>query len=198
MNLSRNCILILVGACLFFVTPAFSDYVGSDTGCFYDLLDTSCALDSSTTSLGVGKDGPLITFAPTSGFAAPDLGGQIDLGTFAVTSTLAIADGTFDIDVEFTDPAAGGNLYAAQVLGLVVFDELGAKVTFEQPTTQVFDYAGGSFTVSLPDEITIGAGSTNELFGDITPAPEPSLKIALGGVLVLLGLAARRRYAEAE
>jgi hypothetical protein len=66
---------------------------------------------------------------------------------------------------------------------------LGAEVSFSQPTTQTFSYAGGSFDVTLPSTpILIGAGDTVPLDATITTTPEPASVATVLGGLMLLGI----------
>ena len=169
-----------------------STYAGSDTACFYGITDSSCTLTSSKSSIGIGTGGPLLAYTPGS-FTAPATGGVIELGTFNVNRELGgIEAGTFDIDVTFTAPlGAGGETYSATTLGAVVFGAGGVEITFDDPTTQVYTYPGGSFELSLPSStILIGAGDSQDLCATITPlaAPEPASAAVVGGALALLAL----------
>lgn len=183
---------------------AASTYAGSDTACFYGITGSSCTLTSSKSSLGIGTSGPLLAYTPGS-FTAPVTGGIIELGTFNVNRELGAAEaGTFDIDVTFTAPlGSGGQTYSASTLGAVVFGKGGVEITFDDPTTQVYTYPGGSFELSLPSStILIGAGDSEDLCATITPlaAPEPASAAVVGGALALLALLRprHRKPAQAE
>lgn len=167
--------------------------------CFYGVFGSSCTATSAKSTLGTGTSGAPLSFTPTIGFSAPESGGTIDLGTFAVKSEALAGDaGTFDIVISFTAPAgSGGQTYSATTLGAVALGAGGAEITFSQPTSQLYTYNGGSFTVSLPSStILIGAGSSAELDGTITPSvvptPEPATAGVAGMALAVLALGVRR------
>ena len=182
--------------------PSFggSFFSGSDTACFYGSPNTSCTLSSSATSLGEGYlFGPPLWYTPNAaGFTAPATGGAIDLGTFSFNEDLfAIADGTFDIDLDFTAPSgAGGQTYTAEASGFVIFGYGGAEIDFNQPTDQTFDYAGGAFNVLLPSTVLIGAGCSQELYATITPEPVSAGAVGLGIGLLALTRARMRKRAQ--
>ena len=182
---------------------AASTYAGSDSACFYGILDSSCTLTSSQSSIGIGTSGPLLSYSPGS-FTAPTSGGSIDLGTFDVNRELGAAEaGTFDIDVTFTAPVgSGGQTYSATTLGAVIFGKGGVEITFEDPTSQVYTYPGGSFELSLPSStILIGAGDSQDLCATITPltsAPEPVSAALVGSALALFALIRPRRRKSAQ
>lgn len=172
--------------------PCFgsSFYAGSDTACFYGFKDSPCTPVNTATTTGLDLSGkPLLTYTPDASFGAPESGGEVELGNFFVTPTLLGADGAnFILDITFTNPANGTQTFTATTLGLVILGQLGAEVTFSQPLTQEFDYAGGSFDVTLPQTILIGSGDTVPLDALITTTPEPaSIATVLGG-LMLLGI----------
>ena len=177
---------------------AASTYAGSDTACFYGIFGSSCTLTSSKSSIGTGTNGPLLSYTPGS-FTAPASGGIVDLGTFNVNRELAAGEaGTFDIDVTFTAPVgSGGQTYSATTLGAVLFGAGGVEITFEDPTSQIYTYPGGSFELSLPSStILIGAGYSQDLCASITPltsAPEPVSAGLVGGALTLLAVIRPRR-----
>lgn len=175
-------------------------YTGSDTACFFGIAKSSCTLTSSKSTLGISTGSAPLSYTPASSFNAPTIvGGIVDLGTFAVTRSLAgVEAGTFDIDVLFSAPlGAGGKTYSASTLGIVILGHGGVEITFDNPTTQVFTYPGGSFDLSLPaSTIFIGAGRTDILDGDITQCttvPEPAPLFAVGLALALVGFILRRR-----
>jgi hypothetical protein len=179
---------------------AVSTYAGSDTACFYDVAHSSCTLTGNTSTLGVSTHGAPLSYSPESGFTAPAAGGTIDLGTFSVSRSLAGAEaGTFDIDITFTaPPGTGGQTFTASTLGLVILGHGGVEITFNDPTTQLFTYPGGSFDLSLPDQtILIGAGHSEDLDATICPltttVPEPALLASVGLGLTIFTLLARRR-----
>lgn len=134
--------------------PCFGNsfYAGSDTACFYGVIESSCTPVSTQTGIGVDTSGnSLLTYTPDSGFNAPESGGSVELGDFSVSPVFAGGEGgTFVLDISFTDPANGTQTFTATTLGAVLFGAGGAEVTFSDPTTQTFDYAGGSFDVTLP------------------------------------------------
>jgi hypothetical protein len=175
---------------------ASSFYIGSDSACFYGLSASPCTPVDTPTSTGVDLSGnPILTYTPDSGFSAPESGGSVELGNFYVSpALLGVSGANFMLDISFTDPANGDQVFNATTYGLVVFGQLGAEVTFSQPTTQTFIYPGGAFDVSLPSTaILIGAGDTVPLDATITPVPEPaSVASVLGGVM-LLGILGFRR-----
>lgn len=174
-------------------------YVGSDTACFFDSSESTCTLSSGQTGIGSNLLGnPILLYTPDSGFSASATGGSVELGNFFVTPSLLGAEGgTFDVNVSFTEPGGGGQIYTAKTLGLVVFGVLGAEVTFQNPVTQIFNYPGGSFDVTLPDTaILIGAGDTVALDATITPVPEPSsMATGVVGLMFLACVWYRRREA---
>ena len=175
-------------------------FVGSDTACFYS-SGTSCSLTGSASSIGWSTSGPLLTYTPDAGFNAPAAGGSVELGIFSVTqSFLGYEGGTFDVNVAFTEPGGGGNDFSASTMGLVIFEAGGAEITFNDPVTQVYNYPGGSFEVTLPSSpIFVGNGSFAALDAVITPlsgtsdpVPEPT-SLAFCIPAILLGLAFWRR-----
>lgn len=184
---------------LFAAAPMFASsfYQGSDTACFNPGFSTGCTLLSTPTGIGLNLAGNhILTYTPdTADFTAPNTGGDVQLGTFFVTPSLLGADGgTFDINILFSQPGGGGNTYTATTLGLVIFGALGAEVTFQQPTTQLYSYPGGMFDVSLPSSpILIGSGQTVALDAFISPVPEPRLFGFLACGLLLIGFVAYRR-----
>ncbi len=193
MKIGLALLLMSVGAALPSLASSF--YIGSDTACFFPLSQSSCTLTSAQSSLGVNLSGnPILFYTPNAGFSAPDTGGSVELGTFNVSqSLLGVEGGTFDVNVAFTAPGGGGNTYVASTLGLVIFGQLGAEVTFKQPTTQLYTYPGGAFEVSLPTSpILIGAGSRVTLDAVITPVPEPASIAVVGGLLLLAAVFFRR------
>lgn len=176
-------------------------YVGSDTACFYSSPATTCSEVSTTTGIGFDLQGdPLLTYTP-QGFSASASGGTVALGLFSVAPTFGgFEDGTFDLDVTFTAPGGGGNSYTAQTAGIVFLTAGGAEVSFDQPTTEVYSYPGGSFELSLPTSpILIGNGQTVALDAVITSlasVPEPAtLPIMAFGLLVIGFVMYRRRSA---
>jgi hypothetical protein len=194
----------IVGALIFIAAaaalPSFADtYVGTDEGCFYE---TSSCTPTSTES-GIGFPSSVLFYTPDSGFGAGASGGSVELGTFSVGTTDGIDFlGTFDLEISFTSPGNGVNDYSALTGALIIGDGMGgALITFDNPTTQVYNTTGGSFDVSLPTSpIDIGAGGSYNLYATITPladpdpAPEPaSVGTALTAGLVLVGVAAFRR-----
>lgn len=179
------------------VLPCFGNsfYVGSDTACFYGLSDSPCTPVSTPTSTGIDLSGnTILTYTPdVTSFDAPESGGQVELGNFYVTPALLGVEGAnFILDISFTDPTDGSQTFTATTLGLVIFGQLGAEVTFAQPTTQAFDYAGGSFDVTLPTTVLIVAGDTVALDATITTTPEPASVAALLGGLMLFGIVVLR------
>jgi hypothetical protein len=186
--------------------PSFGNsfYAGSDTACFYGILGSSCTPVSTETGVGVNLAGDtVLDYTPDSSFSAPETGGTVELGNFYVVPSLlgANLDGTFVVDVTFTDPADGGQTFTAKTEAFVILTVGGAEVTFSSPTTQEFDYAGGSFDVSLPSTpILIDAGDTVALDATITtlttPTPEPASIATLLGGLMLAGVVVLRSRAE--
>jgi hypothetical protein len=173
-----------------------SFYIGSDTACFYPASDSGCSLSSGETGLGVDLSGnTLLNYTPDSGFSAPESGGSVELGTFSVVPALfGVEGGTFDLDISFSAPGGGDNTFVAKSLGLVVVGALGAEVTFKDPVTQVYNYPGGSFDVTLPSSpILIGAGDTVALDAVITTTPEPVSLASIGSALAFLGCICFRR-----
>ena len=177
-------------------------YVGSDTACFFPISNSGCMLIAGESTLGMSTKGAPLSFMPDSDFTAPSAGGTVDLGTFDVSSSLAGAvAGTFDIKVSFTEPAgSGGQTFTASTLGLVVLGRGGVEITFNDPTTQEFDYPGGAFDLSLPSStILIGAGHSMQLDAVITPlttavaTPEPASISTVVVGLMLVGLVLYRR-----
>jgi hypothetical protein len=161
-------------------------------------MSSGCTLEPTTTSLGFTLSGnPLLSYTPDASFGAPETGGTVELGNFYVDPALLGGEvGTFDLDILFTDPSVGDQTYTAKTAGLVIFGILGAEVTFNDPTTQLFSYPGGAFDVSLPDTpIFIKAGNTVALDAVITPVPEPaSIAGLLSGLMLVgcIGLRARK------
>jgi len=179
--------------------PSFANsfYVGTDTGCFYPFFSPTCTLTGGESSLGSTLSGaPLITYTPDSGFSAPASGGVVELGTFSVNDTLLGGEGgNFDIQLDFTAPGGVGS-YTATTFGLVVLGAGGAEVTFNNPGTELFNYAGGEFAVSLPTSpIQIGAGKSVVLDALITPVPEPASVASVVVALILITAVYRRRRA---
>lgn len=173
--------------------PCFgsSFYVGFDTACFYGFSASPCTPVNTPTTTGINLSGnPILTYTPDGSFNAPEAGGPVELGNFFVTPSLLGVDGAnFILDVSFTDPTNGDQVFNATTLGLVIFGQLGAEVSFSQPTTQTFSYAGGSFDVTLPSTpILIGAGDTVPLDATITTTPEPASVATVLGGLMLLGI----------
>ena len=179
--------------------PCFGNsvYVGSDTACFYGFSASPCTPVNTETGIGSNLAGnPVLLYTPDSSFNAPAGGGMVELGNFYVTPSLLGGDGgNFTLDISFTDPTDGTQTFTATTLGLVVLGQLGAEVTFSQPLTQAFDYAGGSFDVTLPKTVLIGSGDTVPLDATITTiaaAPEPASVASVLGGLMLLGIVAVR------
>jgi hypothetical protein len=182
--------------------PCFgaSFYVGSDSACFYPFGGSPCAPVSSETSIGLDLSGnPILFYTPDASFSAAETGGDVELGNFYVTPALLGAEGgNFTLDISFTDPANGNQTFSATTLGLVVFSLLGAEVTFDQPLTQAFNYPDGSFDVTLPRQVLIGAGDTMPLDATITTltvTPEPASMPAILGGLMLFAVIVHSRMA---
>lgn len=180
--------------------PSFgsSIYQGYDTACFS--YGSGCTLTSSESGTGLDiNSNSFLTYTPDSGFSTN--GPTAALGTFSVSPALLGGDlgSTFDVEITFTAPAdSGGQEYTADASGYVVLDKYGnADITFNNPTTQVYD--GGAFEVSLPSStIVVDPGSTFTLDATITPltaTPEPASVATFGAGLMLVGIAVFRRRA---
>jgi hypothetical protein len=149
-----------------FVAPASAAVVYSydETGCF----GSSCLLSTSA------NDGHLSFShqAETSVSA-----GTVDLGTFTLNNGTSNYNGdAFSLDVTFTVPTGGSNIYTATLSGSITGNH-GGPVLIDFNNTA---YNFGSFTLAVNDLslTSAGMGTAQELTGTLTtlasPVPEAS------------------------
>jgi hypothetical protein len=173
-------------------------------------------LASSATYLGLTYTNSTFDTTTSNGFAA--LGGNPNppanfnnLGSFALNSSNNVYNGTFTLQVLFTDPTgiAGGNtaMYAANIFGSVTntFDG-GVFLNFDN-TVQTFTFSNangsGSFSLQVND-LSVNPGQvasvTGNILANIVPIPEVPAMAPLGLLLGAIGIGEvirRRRGAAA-
>jgi hypothetical protein len=188
---SVTAVSIIVLLCLSGGT-AFADPLsmqGSTSGTFYL---GSVSLGSSIPVMGLSFTGS--NFGPTSST-------QLNLGTFNLSSLLAIFNPfDFKLTVNFTAPAGttGNSTFSADLYGAVV-PILGgfAKIDFISNGPRHFEFSNshgsGSFDLAISD-VTLANGQSKSIKGTISNAtfattPEPTsivlISTLLGGVMVL-------------
>lgn len=158
---------------------------------------------------GLDFDGS--TFGPTT--LGPPSEAEIDLGTFNLSSILAIFDPfDFRLRVNFVAPAGiGGTTFSAELSGYVWFFNGSANVNFDNtPVSFTFSNSEGSggFLLTILNDVSIPNFSSasvtgtisNAYFNEATPTsvtvPEPFTVSALMVNLLALGVfaVAVRRY----
>ena len=175
---------------------------------------------TSTGSFSGGNAGSFLTFTGQTFTATTALGtgafsGADRLGTFTLTTApLQSLTGNFTMTLTFVAPAGitGGQAsmpFTAVVSGSVstAANVGGAVITFNNPQ-QTFSFANasgsGSFTITLPNFITVQSGDTAQLEARLTGSqtsavPEPATMILLGtGLAGVAAKVRKRRKGEAE
>lgn len=194
--ISRFYAVLTLGLATFAPSLFATTYTGSDTACF----GKNCTAVSGQMSTGfIDKD---LSFT-TASFSRTG-NGDVTLGTFKLGSAPSIISSAFDLDVTFSAPTGATTTgdFDAWVAGIVICDQFGiATVTFSQPTTDVYNYPGGSFTLSLDQSsICLGPNGSANLTADVvgtSAAPEPMSMLLMGSGLGLLGLARFRKTVKA-
>lgn len=194
--ISRYCALLTLGLATVAPSMFATTYTGADTSCFG--IGT-CSMVSGTTSYGlVNQD---LTFASATINQVGN--GDVTLGTFSLGTKPSAFAGAFDLDVTFSQPAGvtGSGNFNAVLVGAVTWnDQGGAIISFTNPTTEVFNYPGGSFSLSLDQSVITLCPSTSEnltaeLVGT-SAVPEPTSMLLFGSGIGLLGIARFRRTAK--
>jgi hypothetical protein len=168
-------------------------------------------ISGSTTGTVTGV--PELIFSGNPGFTGTtqnnfgSLSGLDSLGSFFLnTGGPSLVSGTFVLDITFTAPTAitGGQseLFNATVTGSVsnVPNQGGIAINFTNPS-QTFtfsDNGGGSFTLTVPNQIFVQTSRSADLTAGFTlqAVPEPSTAALLAtGVLGAGAFFVRRRSA---
>jgi hypothetical protein len=188
VSIGSSAVALIFGCALAVPARAAVVYSYSTTGCFTSgCVDSTSAVTSATSSNGKSTYTLTFTGLSEAGIAAAGPNNSIDLGTLVLDhtgSTNAAAQFNsvpFTLNIDFTDPNAGGHSVTATVSGMLNTGSQFGTITFNGPT--LITYAGGSLdftvtTVSIPKN----PGDSNELNGleivanitsDVRVAPVP-------------------------
>lgn len=191
----RSTHVVMLGAALTVVTHAQVLVSGTATGRFNSNSFTTLPTDSQSL-LGLTFTGATYSDTTANNFVAfgtsPSTPNVNNFGSFSLSTAANTYSGnTFTLRLAFASPSVTSGDFTANVLGTVSsVGGGGATVDFGGP--QTFNYAGGTYTVTV-DSTNINPGFSAPITGHVTvaPVPEPASMAAIG--FGLAGLVARRR-----